>query len=88
MRNCPGETALRPRLRDCLLRQMCSVIEHGQAGHLPRQFPKPEDHEPAGLIIRKLQQRWGSVTTDGKLILNRLLIRSSIDAGITRSRSL
>jgi predicted metal-dependent hydrolase len=44
------------------------------------RFPKPEDHEPAGIVIRQLQQRWGSMTADGRLILNRSLIRSSVDA--------
>jgi predicted metal-dependent hydrolase len=29
---------------------------------------------------RQLQQRWGSMTSCGKLILNRSLIRSSVDA--------
>jgi hypothetical protein len=33
-----------------------------------------------GLIVRQLQQRWGSMTADVKLILNRSLIRSSVDA--------
>jgi predicted metal-dependent hydrolase len=44
-----------------------------------QRFPKPEEHAPTGLIIRQLQQRWGSMTADGKLILNRTLIRSSVD---------
>lgn len=44
------------------------------------RFPKPEDHEPTVLVIRQLRQRWGSMTADGKLILNRSLIRSSVDA--------
>jgi predicted metal-dependent hydrolase len=44
------------------------------------RFPKPEDHEPAGIVIRQLQQRWGSMTVDGRLILNRSLIRSSVDS--------
>jgi predicted metal-dependent hydrolase len=43
-------------------------------------FPRPEDHEPTGLVIRRLQQRWGSMTADGKLVLNRSLIQSSVDA--------
>ena len=33
-----------------------------------------------GLIVRRLQQRCGSITADVKLILNRSLIRSSVDA--------
>ena len=43
-------------------------------------FSKPENFEPSGLIIRQLQQRWGSMTHGKKLILNRSLIRASVDA--------
>jgi predicted metal-dependent hydrolase len=45
-----------------------------------RRFSKPEDFEPAGLVIMQLRQRWGSMTPTGKLILNRVLIRASVDA--------
>ena len=43
-----------------------------------QRFSKREDFEPAGLVIMKLRQRWGSMTPTGKLIF--LLIRASIDA--------
>jgi predicted metal-dependent hydrolase len=45
-----------------------------------RRFPKPEEFAPTGLVVRQLAQRWGSMTPEGKLILNRSLIRSSVDA--------
>ena len=45
-----------------------------------QRFSKPEDFEPAGLVIMQLRQRWGSMTPTGKLILNRFLIRASVDA--------
>ena len=45
-----------------------------------RRFSKPEDFEPAGLVIMQLRQRWGSMTPTRKLILNRFLIRASVDA--------
>lgn len=45
-----------------------------------KKFPKPGAYKPAGLIIRQLQQRWGSMTADRKLILNRSLIRSAVYA--------
>jgi len=45
-----------------------------------RRFPKPEDFAPARLVIMQLRQRWGSMTPTGKLILNRVLIRASVDA--------
>jgi predicted metal-dependent hydrolase len=44
-----------------------------------QRFPRPEEHEPTGLVVRQLAQRWGSMTPSGKLILNRSLIRSSVD---------
>lgn len=45
-----------------------------------QRFSKPEDFEPAGLVVMQLRQRWGSMTPTGKLILNRALIRTSVDA--------
>ena len=45
-----------------------------------QKFPNPEAFEPSGLVVRQLQQRWGSMTPSGKLILNRALIRASVDA--------
>lgn len=45
-----------------------------------QRFSKPEDFKPAGLVIMKLRQRWGSMTPTRKLILNRVLIRASVDA--------
>ena len=45
-----------------------------------QRFSKPEDFEPASLVIMQLRQRWGSMTPTGKLILNRVLIRASVDA--------
>ena len=45
-----------------------------------QRFSKPEDFEPVSLLIMQLRQRWGSMTPTGKLILNRVLIRASVDA--------
>ena len=45
-----------------------------------QRFSKPEDFEPVSLVIMQLRQRWGSMTPTGKLILNRVLIRASVDA--------
>ena len=44
------------------------------------RFPRPEAHAPTGLVVRQLQQRWGSMAPTGKLVLNRNLIRASVDA--------
>jgi predicted metal-dependent hydrolase len=45
-----------------------------------QRFSRPEAYEPAGLVVRQLKQRWGSMTPDRNLVLNRSLIRSSVDA--------
>lgn len=42
-------------------------------------FPSPQKHSPAGITIRQLRQRWGSMTGSGTLILNKSLIRASVD---------
>lgn len=45
-----------------------------------KSFSDPDAFQPTGLVIRQLQQRWGSMTPGGKLILNLSLIRASVDA--------
>lgn len=44
------------------------------------RFPDADAFTPTSLIIRHLAQRWGSMTPSGKLILNKSLIRASVDA--------
>ena len=79
--------SLRPKQRDvtkALVEQW--YRERAQAKFRERlalcqqRFSKLEDFEPAGLVIMQLRQRWGSMTPTGKLILNRVLIRASVDA--------
>lgn len=43
------------------------------------KFPMPGEYEPSGLVIRHLKRRWGSMTADKRLILNRSLVRASAD---------
>ena len=43
-------------------------------------FPRPDEYQPASLIVRELRQRWGSMTPNRNLVLNLTLIRSSVDA--------
>lgn len=77
------------RPKDCSLTQQLVDAWYRDRAHIKfrerlelclQRFPRPEDHQPAGLVIRQLRQRWGSMTPGGKLILNRSLIRSSVDA--------
>jgi predicted metal-dependent hydrolase len=44
------------------------------------RFPDPEGFRPSSLIIRRLRQRWGSMSPGGKLLLNRRLIEAPVDA--------
>jgi len=44
------------------------------------RFPVPETFTPIALVVRHLPQRWGSMTTGGRLILNRRLVHAPIDA--------
>lgn len=43
-------------------------------------FADPAAFEPTSLTVRQMSQRWGSMSSAGRLILNRKLIRASIDA--------
>lgn len=50
------------------------------------RFADPDAHRPKGLIIRKIRQRWGSMSAAGRLLLNLRLIEAptnSIDYVIT-----
>jgi predicted metal-dependent hydrolase len=44
------------------------------------RFSKPESFRPAGLTIKSLAQRWGSMSPAGRLLLNRRLIQAPVDA--------
>ena len=39
-------------------------------------FHEPDRARPTGLIIRRLEGRWGSMTPGGRLVLNRILIKA------------
>jgi predicted metal-dependent hydrolase len=44
------------------------------------QFPDSEAFRPAGMVIRNMTKRWGSMTPSNRLILNLELIRAPVDA--------
>lgn len=44
------------------------------------RFPAPEDFRPKALIVRQLRQRWGSMSSASRLLLNLRLIEAPIDA--------
>ena len=43
------------------------------------KFPDPEAFRPAGLIVRRMEKRWGSLSPSGRLLLNRRLIEAPVD---------
>ncbi len=43
------------------------------------RFSNPENYRPNGLIVRRLRQRWGSMTPGKRLTLNRRLIEAPVD---------
>jgi len=44
------------------------------------RFPDPEAMRPAGLIVRRLKQRWGSMSPGCRLLLNHRLVEAPVDA--------
>jgi predicted metal-dependent hydrolase len=44
------------------------------------RFPEPEVFKPAGMIIRRMEKRWGSLTPAQRLVLNLRLIYAPVDA--------
>lgn len=44
------------------------------------RFPRPEAFRPSGIIIRQLDQRWGSMSRASRLLLNARLIEAPVDA--------
>ncbi len=45
-----------------------------------KRFPNPVNFRPKGLIVRQMQQRWGSMSPNHRLLLNRRLIEAPMDA--------
>lgn len=76
----PKNTALTKTLVEQWYRERAHIKFRERLVMCQKKFPRPEKFEPRGVIIRELRQRWGSMTANGNLILNRSLIRSSVDA--------
>ena len=45
-----------------------------------RRFADPDAYRPRGLIVRKIKQRWGSMSAAGRLLLNLRLIEAPTNA--------
>lgn len=44
------------------------------------RFANPDRHTPKSLNLRRMKARWGSMSTDGHLLLNPDLVRAPVDA--------
>jgi predicted metal-dependent hydrolase len=76
----PGSSELTRELVEEWYRERAHIKFRERLYVCQQRFPNTHEYEPAGLVIRLLQQRWGSKTSSGKLILNRALIQASVDA--------
>ena len=63
------------------------LVERWYRQHAARQFSErlerfsqPDAFRPCGLIIRQLDQRWGSMSRASRLVLNARLIEAPVDA--------
>ena len=43
------------------------------------RFPDPEAFRPKGLIVRRMEKRWGSLSPAGRLLVNPRLIEAPVD---------
>lgn len=61
-------------------RERASVRFAERVEHNLQRFADPEAFRPAGLIVRMLDQRWGSMSRASRLLLNTRLIEAPVDA--------
>ena len=43
------------------------------------RLPDPEEFRPTGLIVRRMEKRWGSLSPSRRLLLNRRLVEAPVD---------
>ena len=43
------------------------------------RFPDSEAFQPRGMIVRRMEKRWGSLSSSRRLVLNRRLIEAPVD---------
>jgi predicted metal-dependent hydrolase len=80
-------TSVRPNNHD-VIRELMENWFLDRAHHKFRErlevsmlrFPEPQAFRPAGLIVRHLEMRWGSMSPARRLVLNRRLIHAPTDA--------
>ena len=68
------------RLVDGLYRREARSVFAERLEVVLGRFPDPDRSRPAGLIVRRTEKRWGSLSPSGRLLLNRRLIEAPPDA--------
>lgn len=76
----PRRSKVTERLVDDWFRERAHVKFRERLEICRQRFSNPDEFEPSSLVIRQMAQRWGSMSSTRKLILNRRLIQASVDA--------
>lgn len=76
----PSKPDLTRGLVDAWYRERAHVKFRERLEESLDRFADPEAVRPAGLIVRTLRQRWGSMSPSRRLLLNHRLVEAPIDA--------
>lgn len=76
----PDRTETTRDLVECWYRERAQVKFAERLSECVNRFPDPEAFRPAGMIVRQIRQRWGSMAPSGRLLLNLRLIQAPLDA--------
>lgn len=76
----PSDAARTRELVDEWRRRRAVQVFHERIEAVLHRFRNPDPAQPTGLLIRRLEARWGSMTPTGKLVLNLDLINAPTNA--------
>lgn len=76
----PDKPEITRNLVDAWYRERAHVKFRERLEESLRRFADPEAARPNGLIVRRLKQRWGSMSRGRRLLLNHRLIEAPVDA--------
>ncbi len=75
----PGNTGVIRNILEGWYRDRANVKFAERLEESLKRFPNPDAFRPLGLEVRYMKQRWGSMSSSSKLLLNCRLIQASID---------
>ena len=76
----PGKPDVTRGLVDAWYRERAHVKFRDRLEESLKRFTDPESVRPVGLIVRRMEQRWGSMSPGRRLLLNHRLIEAPVDA--------